>query len=336
MKFLRSGREIRVFTISPRTADESAYWQGLCDTACWSEKYECTGVLIFTGNDTYIDPWIVAQFILANTKNISPLVAVNPVYMHPFSAAKMVSSLSHLYERKIFLNMVTGTALTHLVALGDTLDHDERYRRLLEYILIVRTLLGDPKPISFRGDFYKTTNLQLSRHMPPALYPEFVLAGQSTAARRVWEATGAIGIRMLGAKLEESVMENRGIHFGLLTRQTENEAWEIARQYFPIDQEGQEILELSMRNTDSVWKKKMKLEAGALPHNDTHSGYWLEPFRNFKADCPYIVGSHMQAASLLAALVVRGIDLFVLDIPAKEEEYENANEAFLLARQMAV
>ena len=42
-----------------------------------------------------------------DTKNLCPLVAVNPVYMHPFAAAKMVSSFALMYQRKVYLNMIT-------------------------------------------------------------------------------------------------------------------------------------------------------------------------------------------------------------------------------------
>lgn len=58
-----------------------------------------------------VEPWSMAQHIVANTKRSSPLIAVNPVYMHPFTAAKFVSSFAQLYGRKVcHLNMITGTA----------------------------------------------------------------------------------------------------------------------------------------------------------------------------------------------------------------------------------
>jgi alkanesulfonate monooxygenase len=55
-----------------------------------------------------VDPCLVSQVILQNTKKLCPLVAVQPAYMHPYAVAKIVSSLAHLYERRIYLNMVVG------------------------------------------------------------------------------------------------------------------------------------------------------------------------------------------------------------------------------------
>ena len=52
-----------------------------------------------------------------------------------------------------------------------------------------------------------------------------------------------------------------------------------------------------MKNTDSIWKKKMRLASKIRDLKgseavDESTGYWLQPFRNFKADCPYFVGDY--------------------------------------------
>src|SRR5262245_5229903 len=194
---------IRVFTISPRTLGLEKYWKELQDTVTWSRDFNCTGILIFTGNDTYIEPWLVAQMVLEKSANLSPLIAVNPLYMHPFTVAKMISSFARLFNRRVYLNMVTGTAVSHLEALGDSISHDERYHRLQEYIQIVKALLEASRPFTFRGRFYNVDHLQLYSVFPKELLPEFVLAGQSPAARSVCQAVGATGMHMLQSKLAD-------------------------------------------------------------------------------------------------------------------------------------
>ena len=52
------------------------------------------------------DPWLVAQLIIQSTHALSPLVAVQPVYMSPYAAAEMVATLGHLHGRRVDLNMV--------------------------------------------------------------------------------------------------------------------------------------------------------------------------------------------------------------------------------------
>ena len=66
----------------------------------------------------------------------------------------------------------------------------ERYSRLGEFILIVRQLLASTRPVTFQGKYYATNNLQLRPGLPPALMPEFLIAGQSDDARRVAAQTG--------------------------------------------------------------------------------------------------------------------------------------------------
>ena len=75
----------------------------------------------------------------------------------------------------------------------------------------------------------------------------------------------------------------------------------------------------------------MKLAADQPDRSDT--GYWLSPFRNFKAECAWMVGSYERIADLLVRLIRGGIDVFVLDIPAREEEFQHIHQAFEIVRE---
>src|ERR1700748_3848957 len=77
----------RVFSTCPNSAgqkDYQRYRKSVIRTAQWSEDAGCQGMLVYTDNAT-VDPWLVAQTILENTFHLCPLVAVQPVYMHPYS-----------------------------------------------------------------------------------------------------------------------------------------------------------------------------------------------------------------------------------------------------------
>jgi len=312
-------RHIRVFTISPRTREVDDYWRDICKVAQLSEQSGLTGVLLFAGNDTYLEPWVVAQDVLNRTRAISPLVAVNPVYLHPFTLAKTIASLVRLYTRKIYLNMITGTALSYQRAMGDTLTHDERYDRLREYIEIVQLLLGSTRPVTFNGTHYRTEQLQLFPGLPAPYAPEFLLSGQSAAARRVCAATGATGLQMLPPALDSGLADVSGMHFGIVSRETRAAAWQAARALFPENAENRSLLQLSMANTDAEWKHRM--QASSAHNAGAKDGFWLQPFANFHADCPYLVGEHAFVARTLEKLVQKGIDTFVFDVPAREEEF---------------
>src|SRR5215475_12120307 len=133
-----SQRKIRIFSTCPQSSDHTSgeYLQRVVDVAKWSESNGCEGILIYTDN-RILDPWLVAQNIIQHTSWLSPLVAVQPVYMHPYSVA----------------NMVAGGFSNHLGILDDTTPHDRRYDRLVEYCEIVKRLLTGESAVSFEGEF---------------------------------------------------------------------------------------------------------------------------------------------------------------------------------------
>ena len=131
-----------VFSTCPQSVAVQAadYVERVKAVARWSEEAGCKGILVYTEN-SLVDPWLVSQVILQSTTELCPLVAVQPVYMHPYSVAKMVSSFAHMYGRRLYLNMVAGGYTTELAALGDATAHDKRYARLVEYTAIIKLLL---------------------------------------------------------------------------------------------------------------------------------------------------------------------------------------------------
>lgn len=329
--FEYQGRSIELLSLIPRAANGELFWQNALETIALSDRHGCAGILILTGNEIAVEPWLIAQAVAARSTQLQPLVAVNPVYMPPFTVARMVRSFGLAFGRRVRLNLVTGTSLSHLTALGDNLSHDERYERLLEYASIVDGLLQGP-PLTFQGRYYTINGLQLPPGPDKALRPLYYVAGQSQAAARVAGQVNAINLQMLGPGLTTGLSGGQAIHFGLVTREDEQAAWSAARQRFPDDELGRFIQDQSMDNTDSQWKQRLQL--AAKQETDCRPGFWMSPFRNLQADCPFFVGSFAQAAQLLAALVRAGIHTFVLDIPQDRQEYENTAAAFAQASRL--
>ena len=121
---------LHIFSTCPQSSDSSPrdYLREVRDVARWSEEAGCEGMLIYSDN-RLVDPWLVAQHVVANTERLSPLVAVQPIYMHPYTVAKMVASIAFMYRRRVYLNMVAGGFKNDLIALNDLTPHDERYAR---------------------------------------------------------------------------------------------------------------------------------------------------------------------------------------------------------------
>src|SRR5690349_14512360 len=99
---------LQVFSTCPSSLGvDTAYLDRIAQVAHWSEAARCTGILIYTDN-SIVDPWLVSQCVIQNTRTLCPLIAVQPAYMHPYSVAKMAATLAFLHGRRVYLNMVAG------------------------------------------------------------------------------------------------------------------------------------------------------------------------------------------------------------------------------------
>jgi alkanesulfonate monooxygenase len=316
--------KLRIFPAVSRNRDPAKYVEELMRIAHFSDRNGFSGILLFAGNDVFVEPWSMAQHILAHTQRSSPLIAVNPIYMHPFTAAKLVSSFALLYGRKVYLNMITGTATSDLHGLGDEHSHESRYSRLGEFISLVRELLTSARPVNFKGQFYTTNHLQLRPRLPAALMPEFLIAGQSDDARRISTEMQCLMMQMLPPNLDEGI-KAPGLNFGIFAREERDQARRAAKLRFRDSAENRELLKLTMENTDSVWKRRLN-EAGQ--NGELHeNGYWLLPFLTFQADCPYLVGSYAEIGAKLRSFAEKTVGTIILDVVADEQELKHVCKA---------
>lgn len=329
-------RPIELFSTCPPSSaiDRPRYVRRVIDVARWSDEWGYRGILVYTDNGL-LDPWPLAQIILENTRELCPLVAVQPVYMHPYAVAKVVTSLAHLYGRRVFLNMVAGGFANDLTALGDTTPHDRRYERLAEYTAIIKALLGGAGPVSFEGAFYTVNRLKLAPPLPPELFPGIFLSASSDAGLATARALGATAVKYpKPADAEEAPPAGEGalgVRVGVIARPTDEEAWDVARARFPEDRRGQLRHQLAMRTTDSVWHKDLS-EMGADPREDV---YWLGPFLNYKTFCPYLVGGYERVGGALARYVALGYTSFILDTPFDRDEMGHVGLGFRQALEAA-
>ncbi len=289
--------------------------------------------MIYSDN-SLLDPWLVAQVIIENTTTLCPLVAVQPIYMHPYTVAKMAASFGHLYGRRIYLNMIAGGFKNDLIALDDATPHDERYDRLREYTAIIRDLLAGAAPVSYEGKFYRVNQLKLTPPLPSTLMPGIFISGSSEAGLACAKAIGATAIKYPKPASEESDALDGGIEYGIrlgiIARAIGDDAWTIGRARFPEDRKGQITHQLAMKVSDSVWHRQLS-DLGERKD----SPYWLAPFQNYKSFCPYLVGSYDEVAEELARYIGLGHRTFILDIPPSREELKHARIGFQKALEIA-
>ena len=321
-KIPKTKTPVEIFSTCPQSngAAPEDFRDNVAQVARWCERYGCKGMLIYTDN-SMVDPWLLAQVVIENTTSLCPLVAVQPIYMHPYSVAKMAASFGFLYHRQLYLNMVAGGFTNDLKALNDLTPHDRRYDRLVEYVTIIKRLLESSDPVTLDGEFYKVDKLRMTPLLPPELFPGVFVSGSSDAGLEAARTIGATAIMYpkpageYESEPPDQTIES-GIRVGIIVRETAQEAWDVAHRRFPPDRKGEITRELAMKVSDSVWHKQIS----ALGAPSDGNPYWLVPFQSYKTMCPYLVGSYQTVAAELGRYVGLGFHTFILDIPPSEEE----------------
>ena len=323
-------QSVRLFSTCPPSSQYQYgddYVRKVKEVAEWCDDAGIEGILVYTDN-SLADPWQVSQVILSCTSNLAPLVALQPVYMHPYTAAKMVTSFSYLYNRRIYLNMVAGGFVNDLIALGDCTEHDDRYDRIVEYVSIMKHLFCGPGPLSFTGTYFTVKNLTIKPRIPSELVPEVFVSGTSAAGIAAARAIGATSVSYPGTPSGEKIDRGApaGIRIGIIAREESGEAWRIAHERYPVDRKGQLAHAMARRVSDSSWYNQ--LSEIDEPPAERSSPYWLVPFKNYKTFCPYLVGSYGEVRREVSKYIQGGVQTFILDVPPDREELDHTAIVF--------
>lgn len=321
--------DIRVYTTCPQSKDCGAndYFERVIQVSQWSDEANCSGMLIYADNGI-IDPWVVAQIVVQYTRQLAPLVAVQPIYMHPYAVAKKIVSLGLMYRRQVCLNLIAGGFRKDLMALGDPTSHDERYARLIEYCQLIQELLQG-RMVTFDGKYYQTHGLRLTPLlMAPA--PQILMSGSSPAGRAAAITLGATAVEYPEPAnqiiTEDELPEHRGIRVGLMAHEDSEEAWRRAWERFPANRRGQLEHAMAAKVSDSSWHKKLDELA---KEGKNHKGpYWLWPYENYSTFCPYLVGDYPTVAGEIVRYLRLGYKTFILDIPRSSDDLMIAQEVF--------
>lgn len=328
---------MKIFTTAPPSVrfHPRAYLDRVAETATWHEEAGIAGMLIYTDN-SLIDPWTVAQAALERTRHFVPLVATQPLYMHPLTAARKISSLGFLYGRKVALNLVAGGFVRDLAQLGDHTEHDLRYDRLQEYTSIIMALLRG-ETTTFSGTYYQVENLALSPQLPPDLIPELFLSGASDAC--IAAATTLVATRLSYTKPLAQIAPAPatsaaiGLRLGIIARPDRETAWQAARARFPADRRGQLAHRMARGTTDSIWHRDISAVADTLDDGGTDT-YWLFPLKNYKTFCPYLVGSYDDVAQYVQGYADRGYSTLILDEPENHDDLHHTVRALKLGTEL--
>lgn len=332
--------EPALYTTCPSSAtdDVVTFRSDLERVTRWCDRAAYRGALIYTDN-SLMDPWLVAQESIHRTRSFVPLVAIQPLYQHPFAVARAVASIARLHRRRVDLNFVTGGFKADLASLGDGLDHDRRYDRLVEYVEVVRDLLAGRR-VTYAGSYYRLESAKVRPIPAEDLHPGLFMSGSSSSCKQAAKALGIVRLcyPMPPDAAISDVAEagtKWGMRIGIVARDGSDEAWALADTRFPEDPRGVAKQRIISRMSESSWQRSLSLMAETAGRGGSggvgEDTYWLRPFQSYKTFCPYLVGSYDEVAQALRQYFTAGVATVILDVPESYDDLAHARVAIARA-----
>ncbi|TMC08158.1 MAG: LLM class flavin-dependent oxidoreductase [Chloroflexi bacterium] len=306
----------------------------LAQIARAAEQVGFTGALTPTGLHCE-DAWLTTMALSRESDRLKFLVAFRPGFLSPTLAAHQAATYQRLTGGRLLLNVVTGGEAAEQRRFGDWLDHDERYERTSEFLTVLRGAWSGA-PLTYTGRHYRVEGATVAQ--PPEPVPTIYFGGASFAAERVaarhadvyllWGETPAMVAERLERMRTRAAGLGRTIRFGIrlhvITRDTEAEAWTVARRLLDrIDPESIARAQERFAASESVGQHRM-----ASLHNGSRDGLEVTP--NLWAGVGLVrggagtalVGSHEQVADRIEEYHRLGLDEFIFSgYPNLEEVY---------------
>jgi alkanesulfonate monooxygenase len=235
--------------IAPRVASELIPASGpafdaevIAATARVHEQAGFDRVLIGYFSDAP-DGFLVGAHAASVTGRLSFLLAHRPGFVAPPVAARKLATLDQLSQGRLAVHIIAGGSDADQAKDGDWTDHDIRYRRVGEYLTLLRRTWSEPAPFDHDGEFYKTRGTYAEIRCRQLPYIPIYGGGGSDAAIRalaphvdvfmLWgEPLKETAVFMERVR-QEAALSGRNPTFSLSTRPilaaTDGEAWDRAR-----------------------------------------------------------------------------------------------------------
>ena len=192
------------------------------------------------------DPMVLALPLTLATRRLKLMVAHRPGVMSPALFVQQVNTFSALTGGRILLNLVAGHSPAEQRAYGDPLGHDERFRRMDEFLTVCRRFWACEGPVSFEGEHYRVEEGRLNTPFVspdsdlPRMGPGIFLGGSSRPAREVAARHASCWLRFgdtpeaLARDLSSLPRAPEvGLRLSLVVRASREEAVEAARRLVP-------------------------------------------------------------------------------------------------------
>ena len=296
-------------------------WEHCRDIVLGAEKGGFDNILLPSGYQLGVDTLAFAAGVAPLLTRMRLLAAIRVGEMWPPQLARQLATIDRMLGGRLTVNIISSDMP------GETLASAPRYRRTVELMAVLRTLL-DGQPLDFDGEFYK---LKLD---PPRMRtlsgrsPAFYFGGLSEDAREA-AAEGCDVYLMWPDKMEavkeiiadmtaRAARRGRKLKFGyrvhVVVRETEAEARAAADRLLSRldDETGAAIRAKSLDSTSAGVRRQAELRATAADDGYAEDNLWTGIGRARSGCGAAIVGDPDQVLKKLQAYQALGIEAFIL------------------------
>ena len=311
-------------------------WSHCRDIALAAESGGYDNLLLPSGYTLGIDSVAFAAAIAPLVRRIQLLVAARMGEMWPPQLARQLATIDEILGGRLTINIISSDLP------GQTLESGPRYRRTLEYMHVLRTLL-DGERVSLHGDFIDL-ELDPPRVRPAHGCPPFYFGGLSENAREVaaeaadvflmWPDTLEGVAATVADVRDRAARHGRTIRFGyrahVIVRETEAAARAAARRLLSRlqDDAGEQIRARSLDTTSVGNARQAQLRDEATDDGYVEPGLWTGIGRARSGAGAAIVGDPDQVLAKLNAYRELGLEAFILS------GYPHIAEGDLFARHV--
>lgn len=283
-----------------------------------------------------------APFALAASEKFSPIVAHRPGVMPPVAAARYFATLDVLARGRLAINVVVGGSDKDLRRESDDLPKNERYRRAIEYLDVIRRTWTETTPFDHHGEYYTAEAVKIQTKPVQGQVPIF-MGGESADAvdfgarhadlYMLWGEPFAGTKERIERVTAAAESYGRDMRFSLSLRlfvgDTDDDAWAQARavERQIADAAGTTTFLRSSSTDTSVGRERALALTAEELHDDC---FWtgltklLGGFANSQA----LVGTEERILNTLGTYRDLGIEAFLVTTGA-EAAWDPALEGFL-------
>ena len=296
-------------------------WEHCRDIALAAERNGFDNILLPSGYTLGIDATAFAAGIAPLTERMRLLLAVRMGELWLPQLARQIATIDRMLGGRLTVNIISSDIP------GETLESAPRYRRTLEWMHVLRTLL-DGQPVDFHGEFVDLTldpprAATVSGRCPMFYFGGFSEAAKETAAEAcdvflTWPDTVAGVEATVADMIQRAARRGRSLRFGLRSHVIVRETPDAARAAAAAlvsrldDQLGAAIRGRSLDAASVGVLRQAELRDQSDRDGYVEANLWTGIGRARSGAGAAIVGDPDEVVAKLQAYRQVGIDAFIL------------------------